>query len=217
MYQHPIGSYISYVNLSQKYQAFVTSLNKIMIPRSVYETLKVPKWRAITLEKYNALKKNDRWVLTSLPHGKKTVGCKWTFSVKQNIDGSIDRYKAWLVARGFTQSYRIDYQETFAHVAKLNIVRVLLSIVVNQDWPLFQLDVKNAFLNGDLVEEVYIDILTSFESEQTRRKVCKLQKTLYGLKQSPQVLFDLTCSLRCLNMMVTHSLEHTTHYSSNIL
>jgi hypothetical protein len=94
------------------------------------------------------------------------------------------------VAKGFTQSYGIDYQETFAPVAKLNTVRILLSLASNLDWPLYQMDVKNAFLNGDLEEEVYMDIPPGFETSENANKVCKLKKSLYGLKQSPRAWFD---------------------------
>lgn len=90
--------------------------------------------------------------------------------MKNKEDGSIDRYKARLVARGFTQSYVIDYQQTFAPVAKLNTIKILLSLVVNQDWPLFQLNVKNAFLNWDLAEEVYMKIPPGFETQSQEIK-----------------------------------------------
>ena len=102
----------------------------------------------------------------------------------------MDRYKARLVAKGFTQSYGIDYQETFAPVAKLNTVRVLLSLAANLDWSLHQLDVKNAFLNGDLEEEVYMDIPAGLETTSNFNKVCRLRKSLYGLKQSPRAWFE---------------------------
>lgn len=93
------------------------------------------------------------------------------------------------MAKGYTQTYGIDYQETFSLVAKLNTVRVLLSLVANLDWPLHQFDVKNAFLHGDLEEEVYMDIPPGYIVPSGDRTVCKLRRTLYGLKQSPRAWF----------------------------
>jgi len=117
------------------------------------------------------------------------VGCKWIFTIKYQPDGSVDRYKAQLVAKGFTQTYGLDYQETFTPVAKLNTVRVLLSLATNCDWPLYQLDVKNAFLNGGLEEEVFMEISPGFRTPHNFNKVCKLKKSLYGHKQSPRAWF----------------------------
>ncbi|RVX01050.1 Retrovirus-related Pol polyprotein from transposon TNT 1-94 [Vitis vinifera] len=112
---------------------------------------------------------------------------KWKAAVDEEVRGAgKEWYKARLVAKGFTQSYGIDYQETFAPVAKLNTVRVLLSLAANLDWSLHQLDVKNAFLNGDLEEEVYMDIPAGLETTSNFNKVCRLRKSLYGLKQSPR-------------------------------
>ena len=137
-----------------------------------------PEWKKVVKEEVRALENNNTQVLTTLPLGKNSVRCKWIFTVKYKANGSVDRFKARLVAKGFTQSYGIDYQETFAPVAKLNTVRVLLSLAVNRDWPLYQLDVKNAFLNGDLEEEVYMILPPGLENRSNRNLVCKLNKPL---------------------------------------
>ncbi|WKA11488.1 hypothetical protein VitviT2T_028982 [Vitis vinifera] len=138
----------------------------------------------------NALKKNGTWEVVDLLREKKVVGCKWVFTIKSKANGSVERYKAKLVAKGFTQTYGIDYQETFAPVAKINSIRVLLSLAVNSNWPLHQLDVKNVFLNGDLEEEVLMSPPPGFEESFGVGKVCKLKKSLYGLKQSPRAWFE---------------------------
>lgn len=137
----------------------------------------------------NALVRNQTWESTPTSANIKPVECRWIFTVKYNHNGTINKYKARLVAKGFTQTYGIDYLESFALVAKLNKIRVIFSIAVNLDWELYQLDVKNVFLNGDLAEEVYTSIPTGFENETNKDEVCKLNKSLYGLKQSPRAWF----------------------------
>ncbi|CAN1801185.1 Retrovirus-related Pol polyprotein from transposon RE2, partial [Linum perenne] len=152
--------------------------------------MQIPKWKQAVQEEIAALEKNQTWKIVPLPPRKRKVDCKWIFTTKYNSDGSVERYKARLVARGFTQSFGIDYQETFALVAKLNTVRILLSLAVNEDWPLFQMDVKNAFLNGNLTEEVYMNIPEGVNHDKGPDSVCKLIKSLYGLKQSPRAWFE---------------------------
>ncbi|KAJ9550922.1 hypothetical protein OSB04_014967 [Centaurea solstitialis] len=188
--EHDIAHFVSYSNISDTHGAFITSLDMASIPKSWQVAKEDPKWRAAMLEELGALDKNDTWELVSLPPRKKPVGCKWVFTIKQNPDGKVDRYKARLVAKGYSQTYGIDYNETFAPVAKMSTVRTLISIAVNCEWQLHQLDVKNAFLHGDLQEEVYMDIPPGFDTNQTMGKVCKLKKSLYGLKQSPRAWFD---------------------------
>jgi Reverse transcriptase (RNA-dependent DNA polymerase) len=123
------------------------------------------------------------------PSGKNTVGCKWVYSIKHTPKGKADRFKVRLVTKGYTQTYGVDYEETFAPVAKMNIVRTLISCAVNFGWDLCQLDVKNVFLHGDL-KEVYMEIPPGFANEQLKGKVCRLKRSLYGLKQSLRAWFD---------------------------
>ncbi|CAL9022112.1 unnamed protein product, partial [Prunus brigantina] len=122
-----------------------STLSAIQIPTKVSEALKDPKWVQAIKEEMRALEKNQTWTLQTIPRGKKTIGCRWVFTIKHNADGSIERYKARLVAKGYTQTYGIDYEETFAPVAKLNTVRVLLSLAANLDWPLHQFDSPRAW------------------------------------------------------------------------
>ena len=105
-----------------------------------------------------ALEQTHTWVLTPLPPGKRPIGCKWVYRVKLNPDGTIERYKARLVAKGYTQRERHDFSETFSPVAKTVSVRVLIALASTKGWPLYQLDINNAFLHGDLDEEVYMDL-----------------------------------------------------------
>lgn len=140
---------------------------------------------------------------------KKPVGCRWVFTIKRRSDESIERYKARLVAKGFTHIYGVDYSETFFPVAKMNTVRALLSIAANQDWSLHQFDVTNAFLHGELNKEIYMEAPPGFESKFGDRKVCKLKKTLYGLKQSPRAWFGrFTNDMKSYGFRLSNS-DHT--------
>ncbi|KAM5555122.1 hypothetical protein ABKV19_023158, partial [Rosa sericea] len=177
---------------------------------SVQDALADPKWTQAMNEELEALQKNSTWDIVTMPAGKKTVGCRWVFTVKLKADGSIDRYKARLVAKGYTQRYGIDYEETFAPVAKINTVRILISLAANKDWPLHQFDVKNAFLNGNLEEEVYMDMPPGVKNlPYDTGKVCKLKKSLYGLKQSPRAWFGrFSKSMRAFGYKQSNS-DHT--------
>ena len=131
--QHPISNFVSYEGLSPTFRVFATTMTNVQIPNNIQEALNQPKWKVAIMEEIQALEKNRTWEISELPKGKNPVGCKWIVTVKHNADGSVNRFKARLVAKGFTQSYGIDYEETFAPVAKLNSVRVLLSLAVNLD------------------------------------------------------------------------------------
>ena len=140
-------------------------------------------------EEINALIRNNTWEKCTLPTGKRPVGCKWVFTIKHRADGSIERYKARLVAKGYTKTLGIDYDETFSPVANFNTIRVLFSIAANRDWPLYQFDVKNAFLHGEIEEEVYMHAPPGFSNEFAPGEGCRLKRALYGLKQSPRAWF----------------------------
>ena len=114
------------------------------------EALADPRWKAVMNEEMKSLQKNETWELVDRHPGKKPVGCRSIYIVKHKADGTIERFKARLVAKGYTQTYGIDYTNTFAPVTKINTIRVFLSLAANLDWPLQQFDVKNAFLHGEL-------------------------------------------------------------------
>ena len=123
-------------------------------------------------EELDALSKNHTWDLVTLPPRKSVVSCKWIYKIKTRSDGSIERYKARLVAKGFTQEYGIDYEETFVPVACISSVCAILAVATARKWDLFQMDVKNAFFNGNLSEEVYMQPPPGLFVESN--KVCHL-------------------------------------------
>ena len=141
-------------------------------------------------EEMNALDDSGTWELTPLPEEKKAIGCKWVYKIKHNADGSVNRYKARLVAKGYAQTYGIDFEETLSPIAKMATVRAPIAMAASKGWELQQMDVKNAFLNGDLQEEVYMEQPKGYVHPDFLHYVCRLKKALYGLKQAPRAWID---------------------------
>ena len=142
------------------------------------------KWSDAMKDELNSMANNQVWDLVELPEGFRAVGCKWVYKTKTDASGNIERYKARLVAKGFLQKEGIDYHDTFSPVSKKDSLRIIMALVAHFDLELHQMDVKTAFLNGELEEEVYMTQPEGFISEKGNNLVCKLKKSIYGLKQA---------------------------------
>ncbi|RDX91036.1 hypothetical protein CR513_27038, partial [Mucuna pruriens] len=152
---HPI--YLSYHHLSPLYFSFVSSISSITIPKFVCKSLNHPGWRQAMIVKMQVLEQSGTWELTSLPLSKKAVGCRWVYAIKVTPNDTVDRLKVRLVTKGYTQVYGLDYGDTSSPMAKITTIRLLLAMATIRRWPLHQLDIKNAFLHGDLDEEIYME------------------------------------------------------------
>ena len=158
-------------------------------PQTVKAALSTPekaKWLKVMEREMNSLEENKVWELVELPSGHKPVGSKCVFKVKMDEDGNVERYKARLVAQGFTQKFGTDYDETFCPVVRLESIRTLIALSVQHGLQLHQIDITTAFLNGDLEEEVFMSQPEGFVAKDQEHLVCRLKKSLYGLKQSPR-------------------------------
>ena len=168
--------------LPARYDDYVLTTNAE--PRNFKEAKENPnrgKWFEAMEEELRSLSDNETWELVDLPEGKKAIGSKWVYKIKYNQDDTVARYKARLVAQGFDQRFGVDYDEVFAPVVRPTIFRTFLSVAGHRGYKVKQYDVKTAFLNGKLSEEIYMRQPPGFEQGS---RVCKLKKSLYGLKQA---------------------------------
>jgi len=158
-------------------------------PTSYSKAALDPRWKAAMSAEFEALLSNGTWTLCPRPPHCHVIHNKWVYKIKRHVDGSIERFKARLAAKGFEQQFGVDYTETFSSVIKPATIRLILALAVHFDWPIRQLDISNAFLHGSLNEEVYMEQPRGFVSSHHPTFVCKLNKAIYGLKQAPRAWY----------------------------
>ena len=168
-----------------EHYSFVSSLE----PLKVDEALEDPDWVIAMQEELNNFTRNEVWELVERPK-QNVIGTKWVFWNKQDEHGVVTRNKVRLVAKGFTQIEGLDFGETYALIARLESIHILLAYATHHDFKLYQMDVKSAFLNGPLSELVYLEQLLGFEDPRFPNHVYKLHKALYGLKQAPRAWYE---------------------------
>ena len=153
-------------------------------PKGIEEALKDQEWKEAADSEYQSLMENETWKLVKLPTGRKPVGCKWLFKTKRTSEGKVERYKARLVAKGYTQKPGEYYDETFSPVVRYSSIRTLLAFAIQNGMIIHQMDVVTAFLNGTLDEDLYMEQPPGYIKKGEEHLVCKLKRSLYGLKQS---------------------------------
>lgn len=191
---YPLSRYLTYNKFSSLHFAFINAILLCSEPLNFSEAKKSKEWCNAVDAEFSSLEDLDTWEVCSLPKGKRTVGCKWIFKLKLHADGTVERHKGRLVAKGYTQTEGIDYVETFSPVAKMVTVKMILSLAAKRKWILHQLDISNAFLNGDLHEEIYMDLPPGYAERKGNNlppNAClRLKKSIYGLKQASRQWFE---------------------------
>ena len=156
-------------------------------PCTYDEAVKEEVWRSAMAEELSAIERNKTWTLIKAPPGIKPIGVKWVFRMKKDQTGAVVKHKAQLVAKGYSQKFGIDYEEIYGPVARFDSIRILIAIEAQSNWNLHHLDVKSAFLNGVIKEDLYVMQPKGYVKKGNESNVLKLTKALYGLKQAPRV------------------------------
>ena len=170
------------------------------------------KWEQAMDEEYKSLMANGTWELTPTPKTRRPIGCKWVFRAKKDATGRVVHYKARLVAKGFSQVHGVHFNETFAPVAKFTTIRCILAIGAVMDLEIHQMDVKIAFLNGKLEEDIYMEQPKGFVEQGKKHLVCKLKKCLYGLKQLPRAWYQKIDTFLVHIGFIRSDADHTLYF-----
>lgn len=152
-----------------------------------FEAMKNEKWRKAMDSEIIAIERNDTWELKKLPVGGKTITVKQVYKTKLNENGEVNKYKAWLVAKGYSQQHGVDYIEVFAPMARLNTIHMIIALAAQRQWMIYQLNVKSTFLHEELTKEVFMEQPQCYVHKGNEDKGYQLKKALYGLKQAPRV------------------------------
>jgi hypothetical protein len=176
----------------QRFSSYMALMSELIEaePSSFQEASEQQVWRDAMMEEYSSIMKNDVWEVVPRPEEKSVVGSRWIYKIKHVADGSVDKFKARFVAKGFSQKEGIDFSETFAPVERYSSIRAVISIAAELGWQIHQMDVKTTFLNGVIEEEIYIERPEGFEVHSRASHVCRLKRALYGLKQAPRAWYS---------------------------
>lgn len=159
---YSLSDVMNYDSLSTTYPSFIAKFSVDIEPKSYAQTAEDPRWVEVMELEIKALEDNHTWEIVTLPTDKRAIGCKWIFKIKYKADGTVDRFKARLVAKSYSKLEGLDYQDTFSPVVKMVTVRVVISLAATRKWSIHQMEVYNAFLQGDLEEEVYMTMPPGF-------------------------------------------------------
>ncbi|CAL1397690.1 unnamed protein product [Linum trigynum] len=212
---HSLNKVIHYDNLSPTDRHFALSISSYKEPESYKEAILSPFWDAAMQDEFQALDRNQTWDIVEAPPNVKLIGNKWIYKFKFLSDGSLERRKARLVAKGYTQQEGIDYQDTFAPVVKMTTIRLFLALASIHNWHIHQLDINNAFLHGDLEECVYMKLPDGYKQPAgIKNPVCKLKKSLYGLKQASRQWFSKLAEKLQSQGFTSSKVDHSMFYKA---
>ncbi|CAL1397253.1 unnamed protein product [Linum trigynum] len=212
---HPLSNVIHYDSLEPSHRKFLLSISSYKEPATYKEAVLSPEWNAAMEIEKQALEKNHTWDIVEKPEGVTLVGNKWIYKQKFLSTGIIERHKARLVAKGYTQQEGVDYQDTFAPVVKMTTIRLFLAIAASQRWHIHQLDINNAFLHGELEEDVYMKLPDGYIAPPGfTTPVCKLRKSLYGLKQASRQWFAKLAEKLKLQGYIPSQVDHSLFYKA---
>ncbi|KAL4036708.1 hypothetical protein IC575_000273 [Cucumis melo] len=153
-------------------------------PITFDEAIQDEKWKIAMDQEIDAIRRNETWELMEVPTNKQALGVKWVYRTKLMSDGNVEKYKARLVVKGYKQEYGVDYEEIFAHVTRIETIRLILSLAAQNGWKVYQMDVKSAFLNGHLKEEIFVAQPLGYVKGGEEEKVYKLKKSLVWIEAS---------------------------------